>query len=162
MKTCSRLQAGRAAAFACLISCLAVGAAPAHAALGDTAPPEVPQASAPATTQTLAGGTARVTGYVDAGGTHFNEYIAARSGQIFAYTWQGPTPPDLDALLGRYAVDWHSGAAALHAAGRAGLHAARVDTPTVVVESGGHMRGYIGRAWLPAALPAGVTEGDLQ
>ncbi|MFX1803189.1 DUF2844 domain-containing protein [Paraburkholderia sp. A3BS-1L] len=161
-KTYSCLQAGRAAAFACLFSCLAAGAAPAHAALGDTVPPEAPPASAPANGLTLAGGAARVTRYVDTGGTHFNAYIATHSGQIFAYTWQGPTPPDLDALLGRYAADWHSGAAALHAAGRAGLHAARVDTPTVVVESGGHMRSYIGRAWLPAALPAGVTEGDLQ
>ncbi|CAB3804485.1 hypothetical protein LMG28688_05987 [Paraburkholderia caffeinitolerans] len=162
MKTCSCLQAGRAATFACLFSGLAAGAAPAHAALGDTAPAETPQASTPANAQTLAGGAARVTSYVDAGGTHFNEYIATRNGQIFAYTWQGPTPPDLDALLGRYAADWHSGATALHAAGRDSLHAARVDTPTVVVESGGQMRSYIGRAWLPAALPAGITEGDLQ
>ena len=162
MTACSRLQAGRAAAFACVFSCLAASAAPAQAALGDTAPPNVPQTSALAASQTFAGGAARVTSYVDAGGTHFNEYVAPRSGEIFAYVWQGPTPPDLDALLGRYAAAWHSGAAALHASGRDGLHAARVDTPTVVVESGGHMRSYIGRAWLPAALPAGVTEGDLR
>ncbi|MDR3096933.1 MAG: DUF2844 domain-containing protein [Paraburkholderia sp.] len=162
MKTCSRLQAGRATAFACLFACLAAGTAPARAALGDTAPPAAPHAPALAAAQTLAGGAARVTSYVDAGGTHFNEYIATRDDKIFAYTWQGPTPPDLAALLGRYAADWRSGAAALHATERDGLHAARVDTPTVVVESGGHMRSYVGRAWLPAALPAGVTEGDLR
>ncbi|HKT98656.1 MAG TPA: DUF2844 domain-containing protein [Paraburkholderia sp.] len=161
MNTCSRLQASRVAAFACLFSCLAAGAAPAHAALGDTASPGTLQTSASAGA-TLAGGAARVTSYVDTGGTHFNEYIATRSGEIFAYVWQGPTPPDLDALLGRYAAAWRSGAAALHASGRDGLHAARVDTPTVVVESGGHMRSYVGRAWLPAALPAGVAEGDLR
>jgi len=161
MNICSRLSASRVAAFACLCSCLAAGAAPAHAALGDTAPSGSLQAPATAS-ETLAGGAARVTSYVDAGGTHFNEYVATRSGEIFAYVWQGPTPPDLAALLGRYAAAWRSGAAALHASGRDGLHAARVDTPTVVVESGGHMRGYIGRAWLPAALPAGVAEGDLR
>ncbi|WP_063744665.1 DUF2844 domain-containing protein [Paraburkholderia oxyphila] len=151
------LQASRAAASACLFSCLAAGAAPAHAALGDTVASGLPPTPA-STTQTLAGGAARMTSYVDAGGTHFNEYIAASSGEIFAYVWQGPTPPDLDVLLGRYAAAWRSGAAALHASGRDGLHAARVDTPTVVVESGGHMRSYIGRAW----LPAGVSEGDLR
>lgn len=161
MKICSRLPASRVAAFACLFSCLAASTAPAHAALGDTAPATILQPPATAG-ETLAGGAARVTSYVDAGGTHFNEYVAPRSGEIFAYVWQGPTPPDLDALLGRYAAAWRSGAAALHASGRDGLHAARVDTPTVVVESGGHMRSYIGRAWLPAALPAGVTEGDLR
>lgn len=161
MNTCSRLQASRVAAFACLFSCLAAGAAPACAALGDTVASGASPASATAG-ETLAGGAARVTSYVDAGGTHFNEYIASRSGEIFAYVWQGPTPPDLDVLLGRYAAAWRSAAAALHASGRDGLHAARVDTPTVVVESGGHMRSYIGRAWLPGALPAGVTEGGLR
>lgn len=161
MTTCSRLQASRVAAFACLFSCLAASAAPAHAALGDTASPATLEAPASAG-ETLAGGAARVTSYVDAGGTHFNEYIATASGEIFAYAWQGPTPPDLDVLLGRYAAAWRSGAAALHATGRDGLHAACVNTPTVVVESGGHMRGYVGRAWLPTALPSGVTEGDLR
>ena len=161
MKIWRRLQASRVAANACLLSCLAASAAPAHAALGDTVSSGLPPTPASAT-QTLAGGAARVTSYVDAGGTRFSEYIAASSGEIFAYVWQGPTPPDLDALLGRYAAAWRSGAAALHASGRDGLHAARVDTPTVVVESGGHMRSYIGRAWLPVALPAGVSEGDLR
>jgi hypothetical protein len=161
MTTCSLVQAGRAAAFACVFSCLAAAAAPASAALGDTAPPATLQAPV-AASQTLAGGAVRVETYSDASGTEYKAYIAASSGQIFAYTWQGPTPPNLDALLGRYAAAWRSGAAALHAAGRDGLHAARVDTPTVVVETGGHMRSYVGRAWLPAALPAGVTEGDLR
>jgi hypothetical protein len=31
----------------------------------------------------------------------------------------------------------------------------------VVVESGGQMRSYVGRAWLPRALPGGVTPADL-
>jgi hypothetical protein len=150
MTTCCFLQAGRAAASAWVFSCLAAAAAPASL-----------QAPASAS-RTLAGGAARVESYVDAGGTRYNEYIATGSGQIFAYTWQGPTPPNLDALLGHYAAAWRSGAAALHAADRDDLHAARVDTPTVVVETGGPMRSYVGRAWLPAALPTGVTEGDLQ
>ncbi|MBN3810085.1 DUF2844 domain-containing protein, partial [Paraburkholderia sp. Ac-20347] len=50
----------------------------------------------------------------------------------------------------------------LHAAGGDELHAARVETPSVIVETGGHMRGYVGRAWLPGALPVGITERTLQ
>jgi hypothetical protein len=33
--------------------------------------------------------------------------------------------------------------------------------PDVIVESGGQMRSYVGRTWLPGALPAGVTPDDL-
>ncbi|PVX71993.1 DUF2844 domain-containing protein [Paraburkholderia unamae] len=157
MKTCSLIQAGRAAACACALSCLSLAAAPAHAALGDA--PTVPPG---ASSHPLAGGAARVVSYVDDGGATVNEYVASASGTVFAYTWQGPTQPNLEALLGRYAADWRSAAAAQHAAGRDDLHGARVVGAQVVVETGGHMRAYAGRAWLPAALPEGVAEGDLQ
>jgi hypothetical protein len=33
--------------------------------------------------------------------------------------------------------------------------------PDVIVESGGQMRSYVGRAWLPDAMPAGVSPNDL-
>ncbi|WP_322029681.1 DUF2844 domain-containing protein [Paraburkholderia sp. J76] len=157
MKTCSLIQAGRAAAFACVLTCLSFAAAPASAALGEIA--AVPPG---ATQRTVGGGAARVISYVDEDGTTINEYAGSASGTTFAYTWQGPAQPDVQALLGRYAADWRSAAAALHAAGRDGLHASRVDGAQVVVETAGHMRAYSGRAWLPAALPAGVSVGDLQ
>ena len=157
MKTYSHIQAGRAAAFACALGGLCLAAAPAHAALGEAA--SVP---AGATTRTLAGGAAQVVSYLDGGGTQINEYVTSGTGTIFAYTWQGPTQPNLDTLLGRYAADWRNDAAAQRASGRDDLHTARVDGARVVVETSGHMRAYMGRAWLPAALPAGVSEGDLQ
>lgn len=157
MKTCSLTQAGRAAAFACALSCLSFAGAPAQAALGDTA--AVPAGAAQ---RAVGGGAGRVVSYVDDDGTSINEYVASATGTVFAYTWQGPAHPNLETLLGRYAVDWRSAAAALHAAGRDGLHAARVEGAQVVVETAGHMRAYVGRAWLPAALPEGVSVGDLQ
>ncbi|MEX3942137.1 DUF2844 domain-containing protein [Paraburkholderia sp. BR10937] len=157
MKTCSLTQAGRAAAFACALSCLGFAAAPARAALGDAA--AVP---AGATQRSVGGGAGRVVSYVDDNGTTINAYLGSATGTVFAYTWQGPAQPNVEALLGRYAADWRSAAAALHATGLNGLHAARVDGTQVVVETGGHMRAYVGRAWLPAALPAGVSVGDLQ
>ncbi|MEM5420366.1 DUF2844 domain-containing protein [Paraburkholderia sp. BR14263] len=157
MKTCSLTQAGRAAAFACALNCLGFAAAPARAALGDTA--TVPAGAAQ---RSIGGGAGRVVSYVDDNGTTINAYVGSAAGTVFAYTWQGPAQPNVGALLGRYAADWRSAAAALHATGRNGLHAARVDGAQVVVETAGHMRAYVGRAWLPAALPAGVSVGDLQ
>lgn len=130
---------------------------PAHAALGDSATP-----IAGASTNTIAGGAARVFSYVDAGGTTINEYVAAANDTIFAYSWQGPTMPNLRTLLGRHDASYRNGAAAALATQRGDLHAARVEQSDVVVETGGQMRSYVGRAWLPAALPAGVSEGDLQ
>ncbi|WP_322043195.1 DUF2844 domain-containing protein [Paraburkholderia sp. J67] len=164
MTTCSFMQAGRAAVCACLVSSVAGVSGPAWAALGDIAPAVSPvnAASKANAARLLAGGAVQVTQSVDAGGTRLSEYVATASGEIVAYTWQGPSAPDLGALLGRYAADYQSGVVALHTSGRDGLHAARVDTPSVVVESGGLMRSYVGRVWLPAALPAGVTEGDLR
>lgn len=162
MKTCSLAQAGRAVARACALgglACLSLAATlpSAHAALGGA-----PTLPAGATSRPLASGAAHVVSYVDAGGTSVNEYVANASGAVFAYTWQGPARPNLDALLGAYAADWRSAAAALRAADRDDLHAARVVGAHVIVETGGHMRAYVGRAWLPDALPAGIGEGDLQ
>ncbi|WP_322051460.1 DUF2844 domain-containing protein [Paraburkholderia bannensis] len=167
MTSYSLKHAGRAAACACLASSLATLAAPASAALGDIVAVRTPTSVASAasgtnTTQTLLGGAVQVTQSVDAGGTRLREYTATASGKVFAYTWQGPSAPNLDTLLGRYADDYQRGTVALHVSGRDGLHAARVDTPSVIVESGGLMRSYVGRAWLPGALPAGMTEGDLR
>ena len=131
----------------------------AQAALGD-AMAATPGGPGGAPVALLNGAVQRRT-HIDAGGTTVNEY-ASSTGQIFAYTWQGPTVPDLPALLGAYDASYRAGAAAGFAAGEnQDLHASRVAQPDLVVESGGQMRSYVGRAWLPGALPAGVTPADL-
>jgi hypothetical protein len=133
------------------------GSADARAELGGTMPSQADStATAP---QTLLNGALRLRTLIDAGNTTINEY-ATNTGQIVAYTWQGPTMPDLRALLGKYVDSYRTGAAA--AAPDGNLHASRVVRPDVIVESGGPMRGYIGRAWLPAALPPGVTAADFR
>jgi Protein of unknown function (DUF2844) len=130
----------------------------AHAALGGTmAATPAGETGAPPV-PILNGAVERLT-TVDAGGTTINEY-ASSTGQIFAYTWQGPTMPDLPELLGAYDASYLTGEAAALATER-DLHDARVVQPDVIVESGGQMRSYVGRAWLPDALPAGVTPDDL-
>ncbi len=139
---------GGIALTAALITLLPVTGA--HAALGGTI------AAMPVS---LLNGAVQKRTSVDAGGTAINGYASA-TGQIFACTWQGPTMPDLAARLGAYDVSCQTGAAVSRASGR-DLHASRVAQPDVVVESGGQMRSYVGRAWLPGPLPVGVTPDDL-
>ncbi|ACC70706.1 DUF2844 domain-containing protein [Paraburkholderia phymatum] len=112
------------------------------------------------TQRAVPSGTVRIRATVDAGGTTIREY-ATCDGYVFAYAWQGPTMPDLARLLGRYAERYRAKAATqLGAFGY--LHASRVDQPDIVVESGGQMRSYVGRAWLPAAVPSGFSLADLR
>ncbi|MFM0337631.1 DUF2844 domain-containing protein [Paraburkholderia fungorum] len=143
-------------ASAMLLAALLVSA-DVRAELGGTMSTE-PGASA-AAPQILLNGALRMRMRVDAGNTTITEY-ATSTGEIIAYTWQGPTMPDMNALLGKYAASYRAGAAASPATGN--LHASRVVRPDVIVESGGPMRGYAGRAWLPAAVPSGVTSADFR
>jgi hypothetical protein len=115
--------------------------------------------TATAAPQTLLNGALRMRTLTDAGNTTINEY-ATSTGEIIAYTWQGPTMPDLNALLGKYAGSYRAGAAASPATGN--LHASRVVGPDVIVESGGLMRSYTGRVWLPTEMPPGVTSADFR
>lgn len=132
--------------------CASVGA---HAELGGTMPNLA--VSGPSAARTLLNGALRERTWTDAGNTTINEY-ATSTGLIVAYAWQGPTMPDLHVLLGKYSDSYKAGAAA----GSGNLHASRVARSDVIVETGGPMRGYVGRAWLPAALPAGGTSDDIQ
>jgi Protein of unknown function (DUF2844) len=130
----------------------------ARAELGGQMPSQTASSGA---SHALFNGALRVRTSIDAGSTTINEY-ATSTGRIVAYTWAGPTMPDLRALLGNYADSYRTGAAALAASGNGNLHASRVARPDVIVESGGPMRSYAGRAWLPAGLPPGIVADDLQ
>jgi hypothetical protein len=159
-----RLAATNATFFAALSLSLAVvlPAPAARAELGGTmanAGSGAPGSAPPAAPVTLLNGAVKKRTSVDAGGTTIDEY-ASSTGQIFAYKWHGPTMPDLPALLGPYNASYRAGAAAQASDGR-DLHASRVARPDVVVEAGGQMRSYVGSAWLPTALPAGVTPDEL-
>jgi hypothetical protein len=97
---------------------------------------------------------------IDAGnGVLVREYIND-NGVVFAVAWTGPVMPDLQVLLGsRYAAY----AAALAALPSPGLHRSlSVTAADAIVDAGGHLRAYSGRAYLPALLPAGVTAAELR
>ncbi|MES1982498.1 MAG: DUF2844 domain-containing protein [Pseudomonadota bacterium] len=81
---------------------------------------------------------------------------ASANGTVFAVSWQGPFKPDLRQLLGPH-FDTMVAHQSHVARGRFNLNQANL-----VIESGGHMRNFFGRAYLPADIPAGVTVQDIQ
>lgn len=91
-----------------------------------------------------------------AAGTVIRQY-ASPEGKVFAVSWQG-FPPDLHQLLGRYFDEYMAAAAQVAHRGR-GVH---IDTGELVVETGGHMRYAVGRAFLRSKIPSGVSSDDIR
>ncbi len=89
-------------------------------------------------------------------GAVVREYVSPESGKVFAVAWQGPWPPNMRQILASYFGQFQQAAKAQTTA-RAGRHPLVIDLPGLVVESGGHMRSYSGRAYIPGMLPQGVT-----
>lgn len=92
-------------------------------------------------------------------GVLVREY-ALPSGKIFGVAWQSPAPPDLRQLLGPYFDEFQQAAAQAQARRTAGGPLI-IRHPGLVVELGGHMRAFRGRAYLPAELPQDVQQGDI-
>jgi hypothetical protein len=102
-------------------------------------------------------GTYRVHEVELPSGTLVREY-AALDGTIFAVTWHGPFVPNLKQTLGRYFDEYAAGAKAA----RLDRHHLQLKQGDLVVQAGGHMRAVSGRAYLPQAIPSGVSVGDLE
>lgn len=90
-------------------------------------------------------------------GTTVREFTGG-DGQVFAISWNGPIMPDLRTLLGKHFDTLIDEAGKKPKAGNSRLDIRRGE---VVIESGGHMRAYAGRAWIPAQLPAGFSSDDI-
>jgi hypothetical protein len=90
-------------------------------------------------------------------GTLVREFAAA-DGKVFAVAWNGPAPPNLRQMLGRFFDPFVTAARPK----RTDHSHLRVETGDLVVQSGGHMRAYAGRAYLPAAVPNGVDLGEVR
>jgi len=90
-------------------------------------------------------------------GTTIREYVSP-AGSIFAVAWDGPVLPDLRQTLGDYFGRYTAAAAT----GQAGRRQIEVREPDLVVQARGHMRAFSGRAYLPQAMPEGVTPDDLR
>jgi hypothetical protein len=147
-------------------------AAPAEAGLG-AAPMQTPSgatvdslsAAAHAASSGASGSTSTASYTVKqttlASGTVVREYIG-QDGTVFGIAWQGPAMPDLTTLLGSYFPQFASGVQAQQAKGIGSRNVANVADSGLVVHSGGHMGFFVGQAYLPQALPTGVSSADIK
>lgn len=94
-------------------------------------------------------------------GTVVSEYIGAGN-SVFALSWQGPTMPPLKTLLATYFPSYVQALTDAHATQGGGYGPAVVHQSGLVVETGGHMGAFVGRAYLPQALPQGVSADDIK
>lgn len=93
-------------------------------------------------------------------GTVVKEYVSPE-GKVFAVSWQGPFLPNMQQLLGSYFQAFSEAAKAQRAA-RRGRGPLSIQQPGLVVESGGHMRAYFGKAYDPGKLPQAVSANDIR
>lgn len=89
-----------------------------------------------------------------------SEYVT-RGGQVFAITWQGRIPPNLQQLLGNYFTRIQAARAAQGPRPGRHSHFSVVQSDLVFVNTG-HMGAFRGIAYLPALVPEGVSVGELQ
>jgi Protein of unknown function (DUF2844) len=83
-------------------------------------------------------------------GTVIREFVSP-AGKVFAVSWQGPATPDFSQILGSYYDQLQQAQANRNGRGPLILH-----QPELVFHSGGHMRSFSGRAYVPALVPQGV------
>jgi hypothetical protein len=132
--------------------------APAWAALGDT------EASVTADSQVFKA-SPRVTAHAafivhelqSPTGTVIREFVTP-SGVVFAVSWRGPFKPSMSLLLGQY-ISEYARAPRSPGSTRSRL---MIEQPNLIVHAGGHMRAFVGIAYLPQLLPVNVVEADLQ
>jgi hypothetical protein len=91
-------------------------------------------------------------------GTTVREYVGP-DGNVFAVSWAGPFMPDLRALLGKHFVVLTGETAKLPKAGHSQVNIVR---PEVTIEAGGHMRAFVGRAWIEVDFPRGFMAADVE
>ena len=78
--------------------------------------------------------------------------FASPEGKVFGVAWQGPLRPDFQQLFGTYFQQF-ADAAKTHRHRSGPLV---IEQPGLVVYSGGHMRAFFGKAYIPEMLPKGV------
>jgi hypothetical protein len=129
----------------------------AFAALGgQSASTESDRAAMDGSMRVRPGGKYTIHEIETASGTKIREYVSP-GGNIFAVAWDGPVMPDLRQILGNYFERY----TAATSGGQAGRRQIEVREPDLVVQARGHMRAFSGKAYLPQALPEGVTPDEL-
>jgi hypothetical protein len=91
------------------------------------------------------------------GGLQVHEYVTSAN-KVFAVSWNGPSIPDLQVLLGAHFARF---SAAAHASGRSRAPVV-VHDADLVIQSAGRPRAFFGMAYLPQQVPAGVRVEQLR
>jgi hypothetical protein len=127
---------------------------------GDATSIQADQVHMQASLRTIASGPYNVQEMKTAAGAVVREYVSSE-GKVFAVAWSGPWPPDMRQLLGSY-FDQYSQAAKVQSGVRIGRRPLVINEPGLVVQAGGHPRSFVGKAYVPQMLPAGVKAEDIQ
>ena len=91
-------------------------------------------------------------------GTLVRQY-ASSTGVVFAVTWTGPMIPNLQQILGDHFQTLVAHQSQQNLVGHRSVSHHAAD---LVIESSGHPRSFVGRAYLPTAIPAGLTPQEIQ
>jgi hypothetical protein len=91
-------------------------------------------------------------------GTLVRQY-ASSAGVVFAVTWRGPHIPNLQQILGDH---FQTLSAHQNQQSMAGHRSISHHAADLVIESSGHPRSFVGRAYLPTAMPSGISPQDIQ
>ncbi len=143
------------------LALLIIAASPAWAVLGGAAASvQSDQIAMHGTLQTTPASSYTLQQIKTASGTLVREYVSP-AGTVFAVAWQGPWPPDLRQLLGSYFQQYQQAVQAQTNA-HPGRHPRIIQLPGLVVEMGGHMRAFIGRAYVPGMLPENVQSKEIR
>jgi hypothetical protein len=94
------------------------------------------------------------------GNTVVKEYVSP-AGKVFAITWRGQFIPNMQQLL-RTHFDQYAQAAKAQRESHPGHRPLNIQQPELVFQNGGHMRSYVGRAYVPDMVPQGVNVDALQ
>ncbi len=95
-------------------------------------------------------------------GTVVREYVNTSTNQVFGLAWQGPRLPDLRQLLGTSFIRFAGSATQQPESTAMGASHRSLVASDLVVQSGGHMGLFVGKAYLPERLPSGVSASDIQ
>ena len=140
---------------------LLLAASPAWGSLGgDTASIQADQVHMQASRRTTVAEAYTVHEMQTPSGSVVREFVSPE-GKVFGVAWQGPWPPDMRQVLGSY-FDQYVQAAQSRGGARMGRRPLVINEPGLVVQVGGHMRAFSGRAYVPEMLPSGVGAENIQ
>lgn len=113
---------------------------------GDVASVQADQLHMKGTLRTSAATSHSVHEIRSPAGTVVREYVSSAS-KVFAIAWRGHWPPDMRQLLGDY-FDQYAQAAKAQGSVRTGRRPIAIEQPGLVVQMGGHVRSFRGRAYI--------------